>query len=117
MYVDTFKVEDDKITIGTGIYAQIPPGHVGLLMPRSSTGVRGLRLKNTVGVIDSDYRGEIKVVCDRFENEEDIVEVGKKVAQLVIIPVCPFPIEQVGMYEDLTVTSRDTGGFGSTGDH
>ena len=116
LYVDNFEVDDEKITIGTGIYAQIPPGHVGLLMPRSSTGIKGLRLKNTVGVIDSDYRGEIKVICDRFDLEEDVIDFGKKVAQLVIVPVCPFPVEQVGNYEDLTVTSRDVGGFGSTGD-
>lgn len=85
-------------------------------MPRSSTGVAGMRLKNTVGVIDSDYRGEVMIVCDRFDGEEEVIAIGKKVAQLLILPVCPFAVEQVGNYEDLTVTSRDTGGFGSTGE-
>jgi dUTP pyrophosphatase len=75
-----------------------------------------MRLKNTVGVIDSDYRGEILIVCDRFEAEEEVIDVGKRVAQLLIMPVCPFAVEQVGNYEDLTVTSRDVGGFGSTGE-
>lgn len=116
LYVMDYKVEDDKITIHTGLTIEIPRGHVGLLLPRSSTGVAGLRLKNTVGVIDSDYRGEVMLLCDRFESEEAVVEVNKRLAQLVIVPVCPFPIEQVGNFEDLSVTSRDTGGFGSTGE-
>jgi dUTP pyrophosphatase len=115
LYVYDFTVEDNSITIQTGIYTELPRGHVGLLLPRSSTGIKGLRLKNTVGVIDSDYRGEIKIVCDRFDAEEDLISIGNKIAQLIIIPVCPFPVEQVGNYEDLSVTSRDTGGFGSTG--
>lgn len=116
LYVMDYKVEDNKTIVYTGLTIEIPRGHVGLLLPRSSTGVAGLRLKNTVGVIDSDYRGEVMLLCDRFAEEETVVEVGKKLAQLVIVPVCPFPIKQVGNFEDLSVTSRDTGGFGSTGE-
>jgi|TARA_R100000084_G_scaffold99570_1_gene54042 dUTP pyrophosphatase len=116
LFIDDFKVEDDKLKIHTGVHIELPRGHVGLLIPRSSTGVAGFRLKNTVGVIDSDYRGEIMLIADRFDAEEELVDIGKKIAQLVIVPVCPFPMEQVGNFEDLTVTSRDTGGFGSTGE-
>lgn len=116
LFIDTFTVDDDTIKIHTGVHLELPRGHVGLLIPRSSTGIAGFRLKNTVGVIDSDYRGEVILIADRFDAEEEFIDVGKKIAQLVITPVCPFPIEQVGNYEDLTVTSRSTGGFGSTGD-
>lgn len=116
LYVKDFKIDEDKITIYTGLTLEIPRGHVGLLLPRSSTGTAGLRLKNTVGVIDSDYRGEVMILCDRFDEEETVINVDRKLAQLVIIPVCPFPVEQVGNFDDLSVTSRDTGGFGSTGE-
>jgi dUTP pyrophosphatase len=116
LYINDFNIDEDKITIHTGLTIEIPRGHVGLLLPRSSTGVAGLRLKNTVGVIDADYRGEVMILCDRFDEEEAVIEVGKKLAQLVIIPVCPFPVEQVGTFDDLSITSRDTGGFGSTGE-
>lgn len=116
LYVDTVISKEDRLEIGTSLFMQIPLGHVGLLLPRSSVGVKGMRLKNTVGVIDSDYRGEIKIICDRFEAEEAVIQPGNRIAQLVIIPVCPFPVEQVGSVEDLTWTSRGTGGFGSTGE-
>tara|TARA_Y100001973_G_scaffold51020_2_gene75722 strand:+ start:636 stop:1139 length:504 start_codon:yes stop_codon:yes gene_type:complete len=116
LFVDDYHVEDNRLKIHTGVYMEIPRGHVGLLLPRSSTGLKGLRLKNTVGVIDSDYRGEILLMADRFDAEEELVDIGKKIAQLIIVPVCPFPMEQVGNFEDLTVTSRSAGGFGSTGE-
>jgi dUTP pyrophosphatase len=115
LFVYDYKVEDHQTTVFTGAHVEIPLGHVGLVMPRSSTGTKGFRLKNTVGVIDADYRGEIRLVCDRFENEEDVVEVGAKIAQLVILPVCPFPVEQVSSLEDLSETERGANGFGSTG--
>tara|TARA_B100001093_G_scaffold152768_1_gene145463 strand:- start:17246 stop:17749 length:504 start_codon:yes stop_codon:yes gene_type:complete len=116
LFIDDYAVSNDCIEIKTGLYLEIPKGHVGLLLPRSSTGLKGLRLKNTVGVIDSDYRGEIIIMADRFDDEETVINAGKKIAQLIIVPVCPFPMEQVGHFHDLTVTSRDAGGFGSTGE-
>ena len=115
LYVNDFIVNDNEIVITTGVHVEIPPGHVGLVMPRSSTGVCGFQLKNTVGVIDADYRGDIRLYVHRFEAEEDIIDIGKKVAQLIILPVCPFPIEQVGSLEDLSETERGSNGFGSTG--
>ena len=73
LYVDTVISKEDRLEIGTSLFMQIPLGHVGLLLPRSSVGVKGMRLKNTVGVIDSDYRGEIKIICDRFEVDFDTI--------------------------------------------
>ena len=115
LYIYDFTVQDNQITIFTGIHMEIPQGHVGLIMPRSSTGMNGFSLKNTVGVIDADYRGEICLVCDRFDNEEVVIQNGARIAQLIIVPVCPYPIEQVSSLEDLSDTERGANGFGSTG--
>lgn len=97
-------------TIGTGIYCEIPPGWVGMVVPRSSLGAKGFKLKNTVGVIDSDYRGEIKL---KFEGY--VPELGERVAQLVIVPCWQGGATQMVSIDDLSTTDRGTGGFGSTG--
>lgn len=115
LYVNDFIVNDNEIVITTGVHVELPPGHVGIITPRSSTGVCGFQLKNTVGVIDADYRGDIRLYVHRFEAEEDIIQIGNKVAQMIILPVCPFPVERVGSLEDLTETERGINGFGSTG--
>ena len=96
--------------IGTGIYCEIPPGWVGMVVPRSSLGAKGFKLKNTVGVIDSDYRGEIKLAYEGFTPE-----LGDRVAQLVIVPCWQGGAEQMVSIDDLTNTARGSGGFGSTG--
>lgn len=90
----------------TGIAVEIPEGYVGLIVPRSSTGIKGYTIKNTIGVIDSDYRGEIKLHL--------FVPVTQKirVAQMLIMPCPQFNIEFV---ESLSETERGEGGFGSTG--
>ena len=103
--------------IGTGIHVEIPSGWVGLLVPRSSFGARGYSLKNTLGVIDSDYRGEIILKIKRDTNagaDPSGLNEGDKVAQLVVVR-CDTMTEQVDSLEDLTVTARGAGGFGSTG--
>lgn len=102
--------------IGCGFAAEIPDGFVGLVFPRSSAAInRGLTLANTVGVIDSDYRGEIMLAV-RYMCDSDIpqqtIEVGDRIAQLVIAPVSRLKIEEV---EQLSETERGAGGFGSTG--
>ncbi len=96
--------------IGTGIYCEIPPGWVGMVVPRSSLGAKGFKLKNTVGVIDSDYRGEIQLKFEGF-----IPELGDRVAQLVIVPCWQGGATQMVSIDDLTTTDRGAGGFGSTG--
>lgn len=99
--------------VSTGIALEVPRGCAGLIYARSSLGTkRGLAPANKVGVIDSDYRGEIKVVLLNHSNEPQTVSPGERIAQLVITPVLTPDYTQV---EDLTDTSRGTGGFGSTG--
>ena len=90
----------------TGVAVEIPEGYVGIIVPRSSTGIKGYTIKNTIGVIDSDYRGEIKLHL--------FVPVTQKirVAQMLIMPCPQFNIEFV---ESLSETERGEGGFGSTG--
>jgi dUTP pyrophosphatase len=104
-------------SIGTGIHVEIPKGWVGLLVPRSSFGSRGYTLKNTIGIIDSDYRGEIllKIKRDSSLGVDPVgLSEGDKVAQLVVVR-CNTAAQQVNSLEDLTVTERGDGGFGSTG--
>ena len=88
----------------------IPTGYVGLLFPRSSVTKTDLRLANCVGVIDSDYRGPIKVVFDRKGKRS--YNVGDRVAQLVIVPAPHLDIIEVDELDD---TDRGINGFGSTG--
>ena len=90
----------------TGIAVEIPEGYVGIIVPRSSTGIKGYTIKNTIGVIDSDYRGEIKLHL--------FIPVTQKIriAQMLIMPCPQFNIEFV---ESLSETDRGEGGFGSTG--
>ena len=99
--------------IPTGIAMELPVGYVGLIFARSSMGVkRGLAPANKVGVIDSDYRGEIRVVLYNHSKEAQIVEPGERVAQIAVMPVITPGFELV---DELTDTQRAAGGFGSTG--
>ncbi|MCR4666761.1 MAG: dUTP diphosphatase [Desulfovibrio sp.] len=95
---------------GTGIAVEIPKGFMGLLFPRSSVYKKGLQLANSVGIIDSDYRGEVKAIFRNVGAER--YEVGERICQLVIIPVPAWTLEEV---EQLSGTARGSGGFGSTG--
>lgn len=114
-------IDDDHITYGTDIAVEIPEGYVGLLFPRSSIRKYSLSLSNSVGVIDSGYRGEIQCTFNRTNSHippasrrsEEIYEVGDKIAQLVIMPY-PSAITMVEA-DELSDTVRGTGGFGSTG--
>lgn len=106
---------DDKQDLHTGLYVQIPTGYVGVLVPRSSTGRKGLRLNNTVGVIDSDYRGEIILSC-RIEKDATIdIKDGDRVAQMLVVPVPKIDTQSVRSLDELTTTTRGVAGFGSTG--
>ncbi len=99
--------------VGTGIALEVPKGCAGLIYARSSMGVkRGLAPANKVGVIDSDYRGEIRVVLLNHSNQVQTVSPGERIAQLIITPVLTPDYEEV---EELTDTVRGEGGFGSTG--
>ncbi len=97
----------------TGIAVEIPTGYMGLIFARSSLGTkRGLAPANMVGVVDSDYRGEIRVVLRNYSNETQKVEDAERVAQLVIVPY--LPVDYIETTE-LDSTDRGTNGFGSTG--
>ena len=99
--------------IPTGLALEVPKGCAGLIYARSSMGVkRGLAPANKVGVIDSDYRGEIRVVLLNHGSQAQIVENGERIAQFLITPVLTPAYEEV---EELTDTDRGAGGFGSTG--
>ena len=99
--------------IPTGIALEVPKGCAGLIYARSSLGVkRGLAPANKVGVSDSDYRGEIRVVLLNHSSEIQTVSPGERIAQLVITPVLTPAYEEVA---DLSDTERGAGGFGSTG--
>ncbi len=99
--------------IPTGLALEVPKGCAGLIYARSSMGVkRGLAPANKVGVIDSDYRGEIRVVLLNHGKTSQTIENGERVAQFLITPVLTPAYEAV---EELSDTSRGTGGFGSTG--
>ena len=118
---DLYACLDAPVTIGagqsvfipTGLAMEIPKGCAGLIYARSSLGTkRGLAPANKVGVIDSDYRGEIAVVLHNHGLQEQIVSPGERIAQLIITPVITPVYEEA---EELTDTDRGTGGFGSTG--
>lgn len=99
--------------IPTGIALELPKGYAGLIYARSSMGVKqGLAPANKVGVIDSDYRGEICVVLFNHGKTPQEVAPGERIAQLVITPVYTPGFRIV---EELGNTGRATGGFGSTG--
>lgn len=99
--------------VPTGIALEVPVGCAGLIYARSSMGAkRGLAPANKVGVVDSDYRGEIKVVLLNHSKQPQTIEPGERVAQFVITPVLTPQYEEV---EELTDTDRGAGGFGSTG--
>ena len=97
----------------TGLAAAITAGHVGILAVRSSMGIRhGVTLSNGVGVIDSDYRGQVHVGLHNLSGEPYTVQPGDRVAQLMVVPVAAPEIEVV---DALPETVRGAGGLGSTG--
>ena len=101
------------VFIPTGLAMEIPSGCAGLIYARSSMGTkRGLAPANKVGVIDSDYRGEVMVALHNHSQDDQTVQPGERVAQLVITPVFTPGFEET---DDLTDTVRGIGGFGSTG--
>ena len=99
--------------IPTGIALEVPKGCAGLIYARSGMACkRGLAPANKVGVVDSDYRGEITVVLHNHGTAPQTVDNGERIAQFIIPPVL-MPAYEVA--EDLSDTARDQGGFGSTG--
>ena len=103
----------ETLLIPTGLALEVPKGYAGLIYARSSLGTkRGLAPANKVGVIDSDYRGEIGVVLYNHGKVAQTIQPGERIAQLLITPVLTPAFKEVA---ELTETQRGAGGFGSTG--
>ena len=103
----------EKALIPTGFSLSIPKGFEIQIRPRSGLAIKkGVSVLNTPGTIDSDYRGEIKVILINLSKDIFVVENGLRIAQMVLSPVVQAVLEEV---EDLSQTTRGVGGFGSTG--
>ena len=101
--------------VATGLALAIPPGYEIQVRPRSGLALKhGITVPNTPGTIDSDYRGELKVILINHGAENFVIARGDRVAQLVLAPVVRAVWDEVG---DLDETGRGSGGFGSTGGH
>lgn len=99
--------------VGTGIAAEIPEGYFGAVFARSGLATKkGLRPANCVGVVDSDYRGEITVALHNDDKEPQTIQAYERIAQLVILPYLNVSFTEVN---ELSDTERGEGGFGSTG--
>ena len=118
---DLYALADEPITIAphetvlvhTGVAMEIPTGYVGLVFARSGLATkRALAPANKVGVIDSDYRGEIMVALHNHGSEAKTIENGERIAQIVLVPYLTAEFDEV---DELTDTVRGEGGFGSTG--
>ena len=118
---DLYACLDESVTIPagktvfipTGIALEVPAGCAGLIYARSSMGTkRGLAPANKVGVIDSDYRGEVMVALHNDSPVPRTVKHGERIAQLVVMPYLPVAFEEAS---ELSDTARGEGGFGSTG--
>ena len=100
--------------IGTGVAVEIPPGHAGLVLPRSGLALRhGISMVNAPGLVDSGYRGELRVLLLNTDGEHPFeVRPGDRIAQLLLVPFANATAVQVS---ELSETQRGTGGFGSSG--
>lgn len=102
-----------RMLIPTGLQMALPQGYEAQIRPRSGLAYRnGVTMLNTPGTIDSDYRGEVKVLAVNLGDEPFVIRRGDRIAQMVIAPVIQATIQEV---EELTETERAEGGFGSTG--
>ena len=119
--VDLYSTEEyllkpgERVLVSTGIKVAIPKGYEAQIRPKSGLALKhGISVVNTPGTIDSGYRGEVGVIAVNLGKEEYKIEKGKKVAQMVINKVEEAEFEEV---DELDETSRNDGGFGSTGLH
>ncbi len=114
-FIDTPKLLQpfERALIPTGIFIEIPQGYEVQVRPRSGLAIKqGITCLNTPGTIDSDYRGEIKIILINLSGEEQIINPGDRIAQMVVQKVEKILWDPV---EYLEVTERNAGGFGHTG--
>ncbi len=109
---EIIKRTNTQITYGTGIALEIPEGFVGLVFPRSSIRNTNLELSNSVGVIDSGYRGELQATFNITSSDRISYQIGERIAQIIIIPYPPIEFIES---DELLDSNRGEGGFGSTG--
>ena len=104
-----------RASVGTWIYLEIPPGFEGQVRPRSGLALKhGVTLLNSPGTIDSDYRGELRVIMINLGKETFSVKRGDRIAQIIFAPCTQAALVEVEA-DDLDATERASGGFGSTG--
>lgn len=105
----------ERKLIPTGLFIELPEGYEAQVRPRSGLAInQGITCLNSPGTIDSDYRGEIKIILINLGNEPQEIKQGDRIAQLVISKVEQAALNLV---EDIALTERGTGGFGHTGKH
>ena len=108
----TLKPLERKL-VPTGLFMEIPLGYEGQVRPRSGMAVnKGITCLNTPGTIDSDYRGELKVLLINLSNEEQVIEPADRIAQIVFVKI---EIASIELVQQLNHTERAAGGFGHTG--
>ncbi len=111
--VTTTLAPGERRLIPTGIAIAVPPGHVGMVTPRSGLAIRhGISMVNAPGIVDSGYRGELQVIAINHGSEPVVLERGERIAQLVVVPFVTPEFEPV---EALPDSERGAGGFGSSG--
>lgn len=110
----TLTARGGRAVVGTGICIEVPPGHGAFVVPRSGLAVtHGVTCVNAPGLIDPGYRGEVRVALVNLDPHTDYtVEVGDRIAQLVVLPV---PSLTFSLVDELSDTARAGGGFGSSG--
>ena len=103
----------ERLLISTGLFIELPPGYEAQIRPRSGLAIKqGITCLNTPGTIDSDYRGEIKIILVNLSQEAHVIQPGDRIAQMVIQKVERVVLDAVDL---LNETERNTGGFGHTG--
>jgi dUTP pyrophosphatase len=103
----------ERTLIPTGLFVEIPEGYEIQIRPRSGLAIKqGITCLNTPGTIDSDYRGEIKIILINLSQEEQVIQPGDRIAQMIIQPVDKIKWQPVDV---VTETVRNHGGFGHTG--
>lgn len=116
IYATSMKFTEDYIEYGTGLSFEVPEGYVMLIFPRSSISNKDLVLTNSVGVLDSGYRGELRFRFKKLKEpgklRMDLYNPGDKIGQIMIIPYPTIEFEEV---ENLSDSVRGVGGFGSSG--
>lgn len=105
--------EKEVAFVNTGTRLEIPEGYFGMLVPRSSIAKRGLTLNNSVGIIDSDYQGDLLMAYRNISGATQFITAGERIGQVIFVPYAKAFLNKVEEFEE--VTERGEGGFGHTG--